>query len=100
MSFKWNNVFKTKFFDELSSQQVVHRLNKFSNAGLKDVSYDVDDTVKDLSDVAFSVTEAMLPVKIRFTCVEKKTKIPRKGKTSGLINLVSNLKEKYCTLEN
>ena len=80
MSFKWNNVFKTKFLDELSSQQVVHRLNKFSNAGLKDVSYDVDDTVKDLSDVAFSVTEAMLPVKIRFTCVEKKNKNSQKRK--------------------
>ena len=80
MSFKWNNVFKTKFWDELSSQQVVHRLNKFSNAGLKDLSYDVDDTVKDLSDVAFSVTEAMLPVKIRFTCVEKKTKNSQKKK--------------------
>ena len=32
-----------KILDELSSQQVVDRLNKFSNACLKDISYDVDD---------------------------------------------------------
>ena len=43
VSFKWNNTFKTKFLDELSSQQVVDRLNKFSNTYLKDISYDVDD---------------------------------------------------------
>ena len=30
----------------------------------------------------------------------KKPKIPGKRKTSGLINLVWNLKEKYCALEN
>ena len=46
VSFKWNNILKTRFLDELSSQQVVDRLNKFSNACLKDVSYDVDDTIK------------------------------------------------------
>ena len=60
VSFKWNNIFKTKFLDELSSQQVVDRLNKFSNACLKDVSYDVDDAVKDLLDVVFGVAEATL----------------------------------------
>ena len=58
VSFKWNNIFKTRFLDELSSQQMVDRLNKFSNACLKDVSYDVDDTINDLSDVLFSVCEA------------------------------------------
>ena len=52
--------YKTKFLDELSSQQVVDRLNKFSNACLKDVSYDVDDAVKDLLDVVFGVAEATL----------------------------------------
>ena len=56
------------FLDDLSSQQVVDRLNKFSNACLKDHSYDVDDAVKDLSDV-FGVAEATLPV-YRFTCIE------------------------------
>ena len=35
-----------------------------------------------------------------FTCVEKTQKFPEKEKTSGLINLVSNLKEKYCALVN
>ena len=99
VSFKWNNIFKTKFLDELSSQQVVDHLNKFSNAYLKDVFYDVDDAVKDLWDVVFSVTEATLPVKSGLP-VLKNPKIPGKGKTSGLINLVSNLKEKYCALEN
>ena len=69
VSFKWGNKFKTKFFDDLSSQQVVDRLNKFSNACLKDDSYDVDDAVKDLSDVVFVVAEATLPV-YRFTCIE------------------------------
>ena len=57
------------FLDDLSSQQVVDRLNKFSNACLKDHSYDVDDAVKDLSDVVFGVAEATLPV-YRFTCIE------------------------------
>ena len=52
VSFKWNNIFKTKFLDELSSQQVVDRLNKFSNACLKDVSL-VNDAVKDLSGCCF-----------------------------------------------
>ena len=70
VSFKWGNKFKTKFLDDLSSQQVVDRLNKFSNACLKDDSYDVDDAVKDLnSDVVFVVAEATLPV-YRFTCIE------------------------------
>ena len=99
VSFKWNNIFKTKFLDELSSQQVVDRLNKFSSACLKDFFYDVDDAVKDLSDVVFSVAEATLPVKSGLP-VLKDPKIPGKGKTSGLINLVSNLKEKNCALEN
>ena len=69
VSFKWGNIFKTKFLDDLSSQQVVDRLNKFSNACLKDDSCDVDDAVKDLSDVVFVVAEATLPV-YRFTCIE------------------------------
>ena len=69
MSFKWVNIFKTKFLDDLSSQQVVDCLNKFSNACLKDDSYDVDDAVNDLSDVVFGVAEATLPV-YRFTCIE------------------------------
>ena len=99
VSFKWNNIFKTKFLDELSSQQVVDCLNKFSNACLKDFSYDVDHAVKDLSDVVFSVAEATLSVKSGLP-VLKNPKIPGKGKTSGFINLVSNLKEKYCALEN
>ena len=71
VSFKWNNIFKTKFLDELSSQQVVDRLNKFSNACLKDVSYDVDDAVKDLLDVVFSVAEATLPVKSGLSVLKK-----------------------------
>ena len=99
VSFKWNNIFKTKFLDELSSQQVVDRLNKFSSACLKDFFYDVDDAVKDLSDVVFSVAEATLSVKSGLP-VLKNPKIPGKRKTSGFINLVSNLKEKYCALEN
>ena len=78
---------------------MVDRLNKFSNACLKDVSYDANDAVKDLSGVVFSVAEATLPVKSGLP-VLKNPKIPGKGKTSGLINLVSNLKEKYCALEN
>ena len=65
--------------DELSSQQVVDRLNKFSNACLKDVSYDADDAVKDLSDVVFSVAEATLPVKSGLP-VLKKPKNSRKRK--------------------
>ena len=66
--------------DELSSQQVVDRLNIFSNACLKDVSYDVDDAViKDLSDVVFSVTEAMFPAKSGLP-VLKKPKNSRKRK--------------------
>ena len=86
VSFKWNNIFKTRFLDELSSQQMVDRLNKFSNACLKDVSYDVDDTINDLSDVLFSVCEATLPVKSGLPVLKKKKpKIPGKGKTSGLI---------------
>ena len=85
--------------DELSSQQVVDRLNKFSNACLKDVSYDVDDAVKDLSDVVFSVAEATLPAKSGLP-VLKKTKNSRKGKNKWFDNLVSHLKEKYCALEN
>ena len=89
--FKWNSIFKTKFLEELSSQQVVDRLNKFSNSCLKDVSYDVDDAVKVLSDIVFSVAEATLPVKSGLP-VLKKPKNSRKRKTSGLINLVSNLK--------
>ena len=48
---------------------MVDRLNKFSNACLKDDSYDVDDAVKDLSDVVFGVAEATSPV-YRFTCIE------------------------------
>ena len=76
---KWNNIFKTKFWDELSSQQVVDRLNKFSNACLKDDSYDVDDAVKDLSNVVFSVAEATLPVKSGLP-VSKKSKNSRKTK--------------------
>ena len=79
VSFKSNNIFKTKFLDELSSQQVVDRLNKFSNACLKDVFYDVDDAVKDLSDVVFSVAEATLPVKSGLP-VLKKPKNSRKRK--------------------
>ena len=71
VSFKWNNIFKTKFLDELSSQQVVDRLHKFSNACLKDVSYDVDDAVKDLLDVVFSVAEATLPVKSGLPVLKK-----------------------------
>ena len=71
VSFKWNNIFKTKFLDELSSQQVVDRLNKFSNACLKGVSYDVDDAVKDLLDVVFSVAEATLPVKSGLSVLKK-----------------------------
>ena len=71
VSFKWNNIFKTKFLDELSSQQVVDRLNKFSIACLKDVSYDVDDAVKDLLDVVFSVAEATLPVKSGLSVLKK-----------------------------
>ena len=71
VSFKWNNIFKTKFLDELSSQQVVDRLNKFSNACLKDVPYDVDDAVKDLLDVVFSVAEATLPVKSGLSVLKK-----------------------------
>ena len=77
--FKWNNIFKTKFLEELSSQQVVDRLNKFSNSCLKDVSYDVDDAVKVLSDIVFSVAEAMLPVKSGLP-VLKKPKNSRKRK--------------------
>ena len=73
---------QAKFLDELSSQQVVDRLNKFSNACLKDNAYDVDDAVKDLSDVVFSVAEATLPVKSGLP-VLKKPKIPGKGKASG-----------------
>ena len=79
VSFKWNNIFKTKFLDELSSQQVVDHLNKFSNACLKDVFYDVDDAVKDLLDVVFSVAEATLPVKSGLP-VLKKPKNSRKRK--------------------
>ena len=79
VSFKWNNIFTTKFLDELSSQQVVDHLNKFSNACLKDVSYDADDTVKDLSDVVFSVAEVTLPVKSGLP-VLKKPKNSRKRK--------------------
>ena len=79
LSFKWNNIFKTKFLVELSSQQVVDHLNKFSNACLKDVFYDVDDAVKDLSDVVFSVAKATLPVKSGLP-VLKKPKNSRKRK--------------------
>ena len=58
---------------------MVDRLNKFSNACLKDVSYDADDTVKDLSEVVFSVAEATLPVKSGLP-VLKKPKNSRKRK--------------------
>ena len=58
---------------------MVDRLNKFSNACLKDVSYDADDAVKDLSDVVFSVAEATLPVKSGLP-VLKKPKNSRKRK--------------------
>ena len=101
VSFKWNNIFKTRFLDELSSQQMVDRLNKFSNACLKDVSYDVDDTINDLSDVLFSVCEATWPVKSGLPVLKKKKKNSGKRKNEWFdINLVSNLKEKYCALEN
>ena len=79
-SFKWNNIFKTKFLDQSSSQQVVDRLNKFSNTCLKDDSYDVDDAVKDLSDVVFSVAEATLPVKSGLPVSKKIQKFSEKEK--------------------
>ena len=84
---------KQNFWTKLSSQQVVDRLNKFSNAFLKDASltassaslrpYDADDAVKDLSDVVFSVTEATLPVKSGLP-VLKKPKYSRKRKNKWL----------------
>ena len=72
---------KQNFGTKLSSQQVVDRLNKFCNACLKDASLtassaslrlnDADDAVKDLSDVAFSVAEATLPVKSGLPVLKK-----------------------------
>ena len=80
VSFKWNNIFKTKFLDELSSQQVVDHLNNFLMHVWKTSQfYDVDDAVKDLSDVVFSVAEATLPVKSGLP-VLKKPKNSRKRK--------------------
>ena len=58
---------------------MVDCLNKFSNACVKDVSYDVDDAVKDLSGVVFSVAEAKLPVKLGLP-VLKRPKNSRKRK--------------------
>ena len=55
VSFKWNNIFKTKFLDELSSQEVVDRLNKFSNACLKDVSLMMPMTLLKIFRMLFSV---------------------------------------------
>ena len=72
---------------------MVDRLNKFSNACLKDASltassaslmpFDADDAVKDLSDIVFSVTEATLPVKSGLP-VLKKPKNSRKRKNKWL----------------
>ena len=81
-----------------TGQQVEDHLNKFTNACLKDISYDIDDAVKDLSDVLCSVAEATLPVKSGFTCVEKNPKIPGKRKRSGLINLLSKFEKRSTAL--
>ena len=97
VSFKWNNIFKTKFLDELSSQQVVDRLNKFSIACLKDVSYDVDDAVKDLLDVVFSVAEATLPVKSGLP-VLKKFKNSRRRKNKWFYKSCFELKREVLHL--
>ena len=97
VSFKWNNIFKTKFLDELSSQQVVDRLNKFSIACLKDVSYDVDDVVKDLLDVVFSVAEATLPVKSGLP-VLKKLKNSRRRKNKWFYKSCFELKREVLHL--
>lgn len=97
VSFKWNNIFKTKFLDELSSQQVVDRLNKFSNACLKGVSYDVDDAVKDLLDVVFSVAEATLPVKSGLS-VLKKPKNSRRRKNKWFDKSCFELKREVLHL--
>ena len=97
VSFKWNNILKTKFLDELSSQQVVDRLHKFSNACLKDVSYDVDDAVKDLLDVVFSVAEATLPVKSGLS-VLKKPKNSRRRKNKWFDKSCFELKREVLHL--
>ena len=64
---KWNNIFKTKFLDEI----IIASLRPY------------DAAVKDLSDVVFSVAEATLPVKSGLP-VLKKPKNFRKRKNKWL----------------
>ena len=95
--FQMEQYIQNKILDGLSSQQVVDRLNKFSNACLKGVSYDVDDAVKDPLDVVFSVAEATLPVKSGLP-VLKKLKNSRRRKNKWFYKSCFELKREVLHL--
>ncbi|KAL9972695.1 hypothetical protein ACROYT_G019055 [Oculina patagonica] len=99
MSFKWNEIAKTKFLGEMLSQKVSDRIEKLSTTWLKDDACDVDSAVKDFSDVIFTVAHSTLTAKLG--CVGRKnSKLPKRKKRKWFDKSCFELKKEVLRLGN